>query len=139
VKRFLLGCAILLALVGVPTAVAAATSPTVRLAIVHVVRGCHAWGTASSQPLGPSRTLSVRRGTKLEIRVNCPMSFQLAQVAGPRLNLGDTRMYSGTVRTIVFARKGVYKLTATNVETSEQVGLQTLGPDNVLSLTVTVR
>jgi hypothetical protein len=39
----------------------------------------------------------------------------------------------------VFARVGVYKLTATNVETSEQMGFQTLGPDNVLGLTVTVR
>lgn len=138
-KRFLLGGALALAVLAAPTGIAAATSPTVRLTIVHVMRGCHAWGTVSSQSLGPSRTLAVRRGTKLTIRVNCSMSFQLAQVAGPTLALGDTRMYPGTVRTIVFARAGVYKLTATNVETSEQLGLQTMGPDNVLYLTVTVR
>jgi hypothetical protein len=102
------------------------------------MRGCHVWATASSQPLGPSRTLAVRRGTKLQIRDSCSMSFVLAQTSGPKLDLGDTRMYPGAVRTIVFARAGVYKLTATNVETSEQMGLQTMGPDNVLRLTVRV-
>ncbi len=138
-KRFLLIGALTLAVLAAPAGVAAATSPTVRLAIIHVMRGCHVWGTADSQPLGPSRAIAVHRGTKLQIRVSCSMSFVLAQTAGPKLALGDTRMYPGTVRTIVFARVGVYKLTATNVETSEQMGFQTLGPDNVLGLTVTVR
>ena len=139
VKRFLLSGVLALAVLAAPAGVAAATSPTVRLAIIHAMRGCHVWGTASSQPLAPSRTIAVHRGTKLQIRVSCPMSFLLAQTAGPKLDLGDTRMYPGTVRTIVFARAGVYKFSATNVETSEQVGLQTIGPDNVLGLTVTVR
>ena len=139
VKRLLIGSVLAVAVLAAPTGVAAAASPTVRLAIVHAMRGCHVWGTESSQPLGPSRKLSVRRGTKLMIRVSCPMSFELAQTAGPALDLGDTRMYPGTVRTITFGRAGVYKFTATNVETSEQMGLQTLGPDNVLGLTVVVR
>lgn len=126
-------------MLAVPGGIAAATSPTVRLAIVHTVHGCHFWGTASSQPLGATRTIVVKRGSKLEIRVSCPMSFELAQTAGPALNLGDTRMYSGTTRRLVFAKAGVYKFTATNVETSAEQGLQTLGPDNVLSLTVSVK
>ena len=80
----------------------------------------------------------MKRGTRLQIRINCPMSFDLVQLAGPALALGDPRSYSGTVRTIVFAKKGVYKLQATNVESSAQMGMTTLGADNVLVLTVRV-
>jgi hypothetical protein len=118
---------------------AAIASPTIRLTIVHFVQGCHVWGTADGQALGPTRTIALKRGSKLEIRVNCPMSFRFTQVAGPKLALGDPRTYAGTARTIVFRRAGVYRITAVNVETSEQQGLQTLGPDNTLVLTVRVR
>jgi hypothetical protein len=40
---------------------------------------------------------------------------------------------------IAFPRSGVYRLTAKNVQTPSEVGLQTLGSDNVLTLTVVVR
>jgi hypothetical protein len=118
---------------------AAAASPAVRLTIVHFVQGCHVWGTADGQALGPARTIALKKGSKLEIRVNCPMSFTFTQVAGPKLALGDPRTYPGTARTIVFRRAGLYRIKAVNVETSEQQGLQTLGPDNTLVLTVRVR
>lgn len=108
------------------------------LAIVHVVQGCHAWGTVDSRALGPSRTLAVHSGTVLKVRVNCPMDFRFSQTAGPPLALGDPLTHSGTVRTIVFARTGVYRLQAVSTTTSEQSGLQTLGPDNTLTLTVKV-
>jgi hypothetical protein len=42
------------------------------------------------------------------------------------------------VRTLVFAKKGVYRIQATNVESSEQMGMTTIGADNVLVLTVRV-
>jgi hypothetical protein len=137
-KRILLGFALAVAAVAVPTGAAAAVSPTVRMTIVHVVQGCHSWGNDLSQPLGPTRTLTVKRGTHLQIRMNCPMSFDFAQLSGPALALGAPRSYPGTVRTIVFARKGVYRLQATNVESSEQMGMTTIGADNVLVLTVRV-
>ena len=66
------------------------------------------------------------------------MSFDLVQTAGPRLALGNPRFAAGTTRTIVFRKAGVYRLVAKNVETSEEMGLQTLGPDNVLRLTVRI-
>jgi hypothetical protein len=66
------------------------------------------------------------------------MSFNFVQLAGPKVALGDPLSQPGTARTIVFAKKGVYKFKATNVQTSEEQGLQTLGPDNVLRLTVRV-
>jgi hypothetical protein len=70
--------------------------------------------------------------------MSCPMSFDVRQTAGPKLVLGNPRFAAGTTRTIVFAKPGVYRLVAQNVETSEEMGLQTLGPDNVLRLTVRV-
>src|SRR5690349_10515469 len=85
----------------VPTAVA---SPTIRLAIVHVLHGCHGWDGG-----GPARTLTVKRGTKLEVRVNCSMSFDVVQLAGPSLGV-EGRWMPGTSRTLRFAKAGVYKL-----------------------------
>ncbi|HEV7134965.1 MAG TPA: hypothetical protein VGN27_14655, partial [Gaiellaceae bacterium] len=123
------------ALAVVPAAIA---SPTVRLTIMHVLRGCHAWGTADSQPLGPTRTLAVVHGTKLTIRVSCPMGFDMVQTAGPPLALASP-WQTGTTHTLVFAKKGVYIFRGTNLVSSVDAGLQTLGPDNVLVLNVRVR
>ena len=112
----------------------AAGSRTVRMTIMHVVSGCHVWSTSHAA----TATLKVPRGTRLEIRANCPMDFDFAQTRGPRLALGDARTYAGTSRVLVFAKPGVYVLTATNVQTPEEQNLQTLGATNT-PLTLTVR
>jgi hypothetical protein len=117
--------------------VAAAASPVVRLSIVHTLHGCHVW--MSNKVLGPSTTITVRRGTRLVIRPTCPMDFELAQIRGPRIGLGNPRIARGSSRVITFPRSGVYRLTAKNVQASTDVGLQTLGPDNALVLTIVVR
>ena len=117
---------------------------TVRLVIAHVLEHCHVW-TIAPKPLGAYRTLgatakiTVRPGTRLVIRSDCPMDFDFAQTAGSPLRLGDPRTYAGTSRTIVFAKAGVYRLTATNVQTPEERGLTVLGEPNTLKLTVTVK
>lgn len=135
--RKLLLCVVLGAVFGgVPVA---AASPTVRLTIIHVLRGCHVWGTADGSPLGASHTITVTRGTRLQIRDNCPMAFDVVQIAGPRLALGPSRWQPGTSHTLVFLVRGVFKLRATNVQTSEEMGLATLGPDNRPVLTIRVR
>ncbi len=67
------------------------------------------------------------------------MDFDFTRTAGPALGLGDPRTHTGIVRTIVFAKAGVYRLTARNVQSSAEMGMQTLGPDNTFSLTVLVR
>jgi hypothetical protein len=110
----------------------------VRIEIVHLVQGCHAWSRAS-HVLGPATTITVRRGTQIVVRANCPMDFDFAQVAGPPLALGAPRTYAGAQRVIRFNRPGRYKLTAVNVQTPEERGLHVLGPPNVLVLTVVVR
>jgi hypothetical protein len=121
-------CVIMLA----PPAVA---SPTVRLSILHVVRGCHVWSTTNA----PAAKITVKVRTRLEIRASCPMDFDIVQTAGPRLPLGNRRLYAGTTRVIVFRKRGLYKLSARNVQSSEQKGFQTLGSDNALTLTVVVK
>lgn len=111
---------------------------TVSLSIVHVVRGCHEWSLGSRQ-LGPAARIDVKVGTRLKLRVDCPMDFDLTQVAGPKLALGNPRLYTGSTRVIVFRKAGVYKLVARNVQTSDEAGLETLGEDNIPRLTVRVR
>lgn len=114
----------------------AAPSKTVQLAIIHVVHGCHVW--QSSQALSPKGVLTIGAGTKVVVRVNCPMDFTLTQVKGPKLALGDPTLHTGTQRTIVFRVRGIYVLRAVNLQSSAQQGLQTLGPDNQPTLTVKV-
>jgi hypothetical protein len=103
---------------------------------VHFVRGCHVWSIANHQ--SANATLKVKPGTRIEIRVSCPMSFELSQVAGPKIALGDSRLVAGTTRTLVFKTRGVYRFTARNLQSSSEVGLQTLGDDNLPTLTVRV-
>ena len=111
---------------------------TVSMSIVHVVRGCHFWALGSRQ-LGPSAIVTVKPGTKLKLRVTCPMDFDVTQVAGPKLALGGTRFYTGTTRVLVFRKAGLYRFVARNVQTSDELGLETLGDDNPLKLTIRVR
>ncbi len=123
------------------TAVGAAT---VRLVIAHVFEHCHVWTMAPKplgavKTLGPAAKITLRRGARVVIRSDCPMDFDFKQVKGPRLALGDPRTYAGTSRTIVFAKTGLYRLIATNVQTPEERGLTTLGATNTLSLTVVVK
>jgi hypothetical protein len=138
VKRFLLTVLAAAAALASSVGGAAAASPTVRLAIVHTVSGCHVW-QLGAQARGPTTRVTLKRGARLELRATCPMDFDLAQVSGPRFALGAPRLYAGTTRAVVFRNAGVYRLTAKNVQSSEQQGLQTLGPDNTLMLTVVVR
>ena len=123
----------ILALVAAAIALGA-PSKTVRLTIVHTVQGCHVWAT--NKQLGPATTLSVKAGTRVVIRVSCPMNFTVTQVTGPPVAIGDPTFYTGTQRTLVFPKRGVYVLRAVNIQSSAEMGMQTLGPDNVLTLTV---
>jgi hypothetical protein len=135
-RHFVLLVAVL-ALLPAPTGSATATK-TVRLAIAHVVSHCHVWRTTTSL-LGPTLRLTVERGDRVVIRPDCPMDFDFAQTNGPRLALGDRRTYAGTSRTITFRKAGVYRLTATNVQTPEERGLTVLGGASTLTLTVVVK
>lgn len=108
------------------------------MSIVHVVRGCHVWSLGARR-LAPAARIDVKVGTRLKLRIDCPMDFDVTQVAGPKLALGGRRFYTGSTRVIVFRTPGVYTLVARNVQTSDEVGLETLGEDNAPRLTIRVR
>lgn len=116
----------------------AAASQTLRLSLIHVVHGCHIWGTADSRPLGATRTVLLKPGGRVEIRVACPMDFDVSQIAGPKVS-GPGRWHTGTMHTLAFAKRGVYKFRAVNVQSSAELNLQTLGTDNMPLLIVRVR
>jgi hypothetical protein len=118
---------------------AAAASPTVRLTLIHVMRGCHMWANADSHPFGAKHTVLLKHGSKIEIRVSCPMAFDVTQVAGPKLRSGLGRWETGTTHTLVFTKVGVYRFKAVNVQSSDEMNLETLGPDATPLLTVRVR
>ena len=122
--------------IALSTVAVAAPSKTVRLEIVHTFRGCHVW--QSSHDLGPAGTLRLQRGDRIRIRVSCPMDFRVTQVRGPKLSLGDPVFHTGTQRTIIFPKRGIYVLSGANVQSSSDMGLQTLGADNTLTLKVVV-
>jgi hypothetical protein len=109
------------------------------LTLVHVMSGCHVWGTADGTPLGANRTIAAHVGARVQVRITCPMDFDVTQVAGPKVALGDPRWHTGTSHTLVFKKRGVYVFVATNVQTPEEVGLQTMGTTNTPRLTVRVR
>jgi hypothetical protein len=135
--RALVPLAAVVALLASPSGGGAASKP-VQLAIAHVVSNCHVWRTPV-RLLGPTLKLTVSRGTKVVIRPDCPMDFDLAQTSGPRLPLGEPRLNAGTTRTISFRKAGTYVLTAKNVQTPEERGLTILGAANTLTLTVVVK
>ena len=126
-----LAVAILAALLA-PSAGTAAQ--TMRLTIAHVVQNCHVWVGR-----GPSTTVKLARGARIVIRSDCPMDFDFAQRKGPKVALGDPRLYTGQSKTIVFRKAGTYRFVVTNVQTPEERGLVVLGQANTLSLTVVVR
>ena len=137
-KRFAFVLITTLVFAAAPGGAAVAASPSLRTAIVHTLRGCHVWSIAD-RPKGPSAAVTVARGTRMAIRISCPMDFELTQVRGRPLALGAATWQAGTTRYVVLRRAGTYKLRARNLQTSEQAGLQTLGPDNTPTLTIVAR
>ena len=133
--RRLAAGAVLLVLLAPSSGTAAQTA---RLTIMHVVQNCHIWKNGAKS-LGPAARLTVARGTRIVLRSDCPMDFDIAQVKGLKVALGDPRLHAGQSKTLVFRKAGTYRFTAANVQTPEERGLVVLGQANTLSLVVVVR
>lgn len=117
-------------------AVAGAAGGTTRLVIQHVQRGCHVW-TAGGRRSATMR-LDLRRGARL-LLVDQDIDPQgMVQLAGPRLAFGN-HMMVGRGQTLVFTKPGLYRFRNRVVEMGPMLKVKTLGPDNVLRLTVAVR
>jgi hypothetical protein len=113
----------------------ASTTVTKKLAIQHVLKGCHVWSDGSRQ--AATMTLTLKRGTRLTITDMDIDPHQLLQTDGPRLRLHGHMMMGG-VDSIVFERSGLYTLTTRTLEMGPVMKTKTLGPDNKLRLSVRV-
>lgn len=104
------------------------------LEVKHFFRGCHVFSTNEK----PAVNLRLSKGDRIQLVDHDPMDFDIAQTAGPRIPLGDPRLRRSETRLLVFRKRGLYRFEARNVQTSEELGLQTLGPDNTLKIVVRV-
>jgi hypothetical protein len=113
---------------------AGAARPATVLEIEHYYRGCHVFVVNEK----PTVSLRLRKGDRIKLIDHDVMDFDFAQTAGPRVPFGDPRLRRSETRTLVFRKSGVYRFAGKNVESSEEMGMQTLGPDNTLRITIRV-
>ena len=112
---------------------------TAKLTIRHQTRGCHSWAF-NGGAYKPSQSIIVSKGSTLTIVNNDVMPHKLVRLSGPSLSLPKTANmnHAGATTSVRFTRAGVYKF-ATKAGEDYMKGVKTVGEDNVLRLTVTVR
>lgn len=123
----------------VVTSTASAHMPTT-ITIRHQTRGCHAWSAANG-PYKAALKIRVDRDASLVFVNNDVMPHKLVQVAGPKAHLSKVNMNRMSARAYVtFSQSGVYKFkTRPGDDYPAMGGMKTIGEDNVLTLTVTVK
>jgi plastocyanin len=136
-----------------PTMVAAAPKAA-SVTIRHQVRGCHTW-SVNGGPFAASHSLTLSRGGSIRFTNNDVMPHRLIRVSGPgvRMRNGSTMPmgmgmhgwaapgvmnHMGATTTVFFARAGTYVF-KTRAGEDYMAGFETVGEDNVLTLTVKVR
>lgn len=112
----------------------ASLAATTNLDIQHVRDGCHVWSKSGRQ--ASSLRLSLIRGARLQVLNRDLVPHQLVQVAGPNLAL-QGHMMIGKTQLITFKQPGVYLFKDRVVEMGP-MNVKTIGPDNMLRLTVFV-
>jgi hypothetical protein len=129
--------AVVLAAVVAGSAFANAPKPT--LTIRHQTHGCHTW-SFNGGAYKASLSITVARGTTLNVIDNDVMPHKLVQLAGTHATLITPAMnHMSAQAKIVFAKKGTYKFTTKAGEDyPNMMGVKTVGEDNVLRLTVVV-
>ena len=117
------------------TSVSASTGMT-KITIQHVQKGCHVLSNGSRQ--AASMTLNLKSGASLQLRSMDIDPQGLVQLSGPKLNIKG-HMMMGQQQTITFKQPGVYRLKNKVIEMGTMMNVKTIGPDNTLRLTVSVR
>ena len=136
-KRIRIG-ALVLATAAVVASSAYAHGPQAKLTIRHQIRGCHAWSFNNSA-YRASLKIKLAPGTTLNVTNNDVMPHKLIQLAGPKLHFAGANMNHMSAAThVTFLKKGTYRFMTKAGEDYMQ-GMKTIGEDNVLRLTVTVR
>jgi hypothetical protein len=134
------------------TSASAAANPST-LIIRHQLHGCHSW-SANGDAYKPNQAITLHRGASLSVTNNDVMSHKLIETSGPavtivRVKTGMGMGLKGTFAPamlprmgssskLTFSKPGVYKFT-TKAGEDYMSGVKTIGEDNVLRLTVTVR
>lgn len=126
------------AAVAVPAAPAAGTQT---ITISHETKGCHMWQLNDGNPK-VNLSLTVKRGATLRFVNDDIMPQRLIQQAGPKLALTHANMNRMSASMSVrFRRAGTYRFTTKagdDYPWMKSMG-KTIGPDNVLHLTVRVQ
>jgi plastocyanin len=109
------------------------------ITIHHQMKGCHAWALGS----GPSTAhldAKLAAGGTITFTDNDVMSHQLIKKSGPAVTYSGAPMIShiGATLRVRFPHSGVYRFT-TKAGEDYMKGVKTIGADNILTLTVTVR
>lgn len=107
-----------------------------KLLIRHVQRGCHVWATGTRSD--PTARVTLRRGGRLTV-VNQDIDMhRIVQTAGTRIATGRLMMMNQRT-TLLFSRAGVYRFQTRTAEMAGMPEMETMGPDWLLRLVVTVR
>lgn len=143
-KRLLIFCAIAALGAGFTLSSGAATAKSPKsttIVIRHQTHGCHTW-SVDGGAFGVSVAAHLRVGGSATITNNDIMPHKLIRTSGPAVTfVGQPAMnHMGASVKVVFPHAGTYRFTTKPGE--DYMGMtmmKTIGPDNVLRLTVTVR
>lgn len=116
--------------------VASSSVGVTKLTIQHVQKGCHVLSDGSRQVA--SMRLSLKPGARVQLLDQDIDPHGLVQLAGPKLQIKG-HMMMGERQTITFKQAGVYRLKTRVIEMGKMVNVKTIGPDNTLRLTVSVK
>jgi plastocyanin len=107
--------------------------------IHHQMKGCHSWALGSG-PFTAHVNAKLAAGGTITFTDNDVMSHQLIKKSGPAVTYSGlhTMKHMGATLKVTFPHAGIYHFT-TKVGEDYMKGVKTIGEDNVLTLTVTVR
>jgi plastocyanin len=116
----------------------AATPAQDSLVIRHQVKGCHSW-SLDGGAYKAFQSVTLHRGSTITITNNDVMPHTLVKTRGPALTLVGVKLaHMGAMTKLTFSRAGVYRF-VTKPGEDYMAGVKTIGEDNVLRLTVTVK
>ena len=130
----------LLALGAVVATSALAASPQhASVTIRHQMMGCHAWSVGNG-PYSAHAATKLSAGGSITFTDNDVMSHQLIKKSGSAVVFSGshTMGHMGATLKVTFPHAGTYHFTTKPGE-DYMKGVKTMGEDNVLTLTVTVR
>lgn len=107
-----------------------------QLTIVHVQKGCHVWSNGNQQM--PMMRLSLKPGQMLRIMNQDIDMHRMVELSGPATMALGGPMKQGTADSLTFTKPGVYRFGTKSSAMKGMPEAPTIGPDNMLRLTVTV-